>query len=548
MKCVFLLAPGETMEGLNELQYLGYQCISYPTSQEVELLRDVRYEDFASFIGQLPAWLDRPYARSLRVSFAKMLMDPAFADDDYIIFGESDATPVVRADVLKPVIERELATHPDTDVFRLFLELSSQPSREPDCPQQLQFESLSPSPHTRDSVYVWGTHALVIPARSRQKVADLFLDWRLPIDNTLELACAEKKLKMRFCRHNLFYQKPRSSKADVSKLFSWRKRKLALCMASYKRPVDLQRQIFSMMNQSYDKDFFHLFVAVKGISEFHLNTFIIPQFQHFIDEGRLTIRYFPNSNQLSNLLDCTRGLDMSEYELFLKIDDDDFYSRDYLSTINEFYTTLPQHYSCYFSDMTWMLFQYGGIASPGREMFYVCGPSLVMSREVMQLVVKSESDPQIIRRAMAWGGGMAHSSIAYMEDNFIHRLMRMHGCENIAPFVKQKGLDHFILYQSSNSSVMRGGLVPGDMFCQRDVALKNVPKEDVLYLRHADWADSLRIYGSSASRVSNGDRAVVKQFTPEMLTLKWENWGVESFRKQSDGSFSWQRELSPSSV
>lgn len=58
---------------------------------------------------------------------------------------------------------------------------------------------------------------------------------------------------------------------------------------------------------------------------------ILPQFQPYIDAGRLTIRYFPNSNQLTNLLDCTRGLDVSDYELFLKIDDDDFYSRDYAS-------------------------------------------------------------------------------------------------------------------------------------------------------------------------------------------------------------------------
>lgn len=66
---------------------------------------------------------------------------------------------------------------------------------------------------------------------------------------------------------------------------------MALCLASYKRPEDLQRQIFSIMNQSYDN--FLLFEAVKGIPEFFINTFIIPQFQHFIDEGRLTIRCFP---------------------------------------------------------------------------------------------------------------------------------------------------------------------------------------------------------------------------------------------------------------
>lgn len=537
MKCVLLQAPGETLEGLAEFQKMGFSVQSYPVSQEVHLLRDSRYEDLQTFMGGDIGRLDKPYARSLRVSFAKMLLDPAFADDDYIIFGESDATPTVKAEVLKPIIEKELASHPETDVFRPFLELASCASHEPSCPQHLQFETLIPAPRTRDSVYVWGTHALVIPARSRQKVADIFMNWRLPIDCAIEAACSEEKLAMRFCRHNLFYQKPRTTRADVTKMFSWRKRKMALCMASYKRPVDLQRQIYAMMNQSYDKDFFHLFVAVKGISEFHLNTLIIPQFRPFIEAGRLTIRYFPNSNQLTNLLDCTRGLDVSEYELFLKIDDDDFYSRDYLSTINEFYTTIPQHYSCYFHDTTWKLFQYGGITTPGRETLDYSGPSLVMSREVMQLVKESETNPQLIRRTMAWGGGMAHSSIAYMEDNFIHRLMQMYGCENIAPFVRQKGMEHFIMYQSSTPSVMRGGYIPRELYLHKDVAQADAPMEDVLYLRHPTWADTLRVYGNTATRISNGDQAEITKKTEEVVTLRWKKWGIESFLKQANGSY-----------
>lgn len=537
MKCVILQAPGETLEGSVELEKLGYSVQAYPVSQDVHLLRDTRFEDFASFMGAIPKHLDKPYARSLRVSFAKMLLDPAFADDDYIIFGESDTTPIVRADVLKPVLEEELEKHPETDVFRLFLELATTPSHEPTLSAHLKFETLHPTMRTHNSCFVWGTHALVIPAKSRKKIAELFLDWRLPIDNTLEVACAEKILSMRYCRHNLFYQKPRTTKADVTKMFSWRKRKMALCMASYKRPVDLQRQIFAMMNQSYDADAFHLFVAAKGISEYHLNTFILPQFRNFIEEGRLTIRCFPNSHQLANLIDTVRGLDVSTYELFLKIDDDDFYSRDYLSTINEFYTTIPQNYSCYFRGKTSALHQYGGITTPDQIDFRVCGPSLVMSKEVMQRVIESESDPEIIRRAMAWGGGIAHTNIAYMEDNFIHRLMRMYGAANIAPFVAAKGMAHYIQYQESNPSVMRGGLVCSEAANRRDVAQADTDLEYIVYIRHPQWCDTLRLYGSKAWRISNGEQASVRDFSPDSLTLKWEHWAEEVFSRMPDGSY-----------
>lgn len=537
MKCVLLQAPGETLEGLAELNKLGYSVQSYPVSQEVHLLRDTRYEDFASFMGKVPDYLDKPYARSLRVSFAKMLLDPAFADDDFIIFGESDATPIVKADVLRPVIERELKENPETDVFRLFLELSGQPSAEPSEPQHLSFEPLYTTQHTRYSCYVWGTHALVIPARSRRKVAELFLNWRLPIDNTLEVACAEKKLSMRVCRHNLFYQKPRTTRADITRMYTWRKRRMALCMASYKRPVDLQRQIYAMMNQSYDAAFFHLFVAVKGISEFCLRTMILPQFQPYIDAGRLTIRYFPNSNQLTNLLDCTRGLDVSDYELFLKIDDDDFYSRDYLRTINECYTTIPQHYSCFYRDAVWAMYHYNRILAPKKEDYDIFGATLVMSRSVWQEVQRSENEPDIISRTMSHGGGFAHTRIAYMEDNFIHRLMQIHGCVNIAPLVRSKGISGFIMPQHSNASVMRGGLVPHDLAQHVDVAEKDVPREHILFAIHPQWADTLRIYGSTVTRVSTGDVAEAVDFSTNRLTLKWHRWGEESFTRREDGAF-----------
>lgn len=535
MKCVFLQTPGETMEGLAEMNSLGFECVAYPSTQDTSSLRDTRYEEFASFLGRVPDWTDTSKVRSLRASFARMLLDPAFEDDDFIIFGESDSTPTVNASVLRKAVEEEFLLHPEVDILRPFLELATGPSLPPTCPAHLRFEPLHTSPRTLDSPYVWGTHALIIPVRSRRKIADFFLDWRLPIDTTIEAACAEGKLSMRITPHNLFYQKPRTSSINLSQE-PGRNRRMALCLASYKRPEDLQRQIFSMMNQSYGN--FHLFVAVKGIPEFFVNTFIIPQFQHFIDTGKLTLRCFPNGNQLSNLLDTVRGIDTSGFELFLKIDDDDFYCRDYLKTINEFCETVPDGYSCYYSDWNWVLYKHGGVVSPQKEPFYVFGSSLVMSREVMEQVWKSETEPEIIRRIMAkYYGGEGHSRIAWSEDNFLHKLMMEFGCGNIAPFVSRKGMKHFLMVQRSNASVTRGGLVPGDAVQHVDVANASSPREMVFTLIHPEWMDTVRIYGQSSYRVSNGDRARVVRQTDSSITLGWEKWGEEVFVRNPDGSY-----------
>lgn len=535
MKCVFLIASGETMEGLEEMQSLNYDCQAYPVSQDVQLLRDSRFEEFSSFLGGSPARCDKPVARSLRVSFAKMLTDSAFDNDDFIIFGESDGTPIVPAAELCSVLKKAMQEHPEVDVFRPFWNVAWTPSNAP-APDSLHFEPFHASSKTSDSSYAWGTHALIIPAKSRHKIANLFLDCRIPTDTALEAAAGNGEIKMMVLNHNAFYQKPRTTSADITKLYSRRTRKMALCLSSYRRPEDLQRQMFTMLNQSYEN--FHLFVAVKGIPEFFVNTFITPLFQNFIDAGKLTIRCFPNGNQLTNLLDTVRGLDVSEYELFLKIDDDDFYGRDYLTIINEFYTTIPQFHSCcYCNDWNWVLYKPHGLVSPQLEPYYVFGASMVLSREVMSRLFEAEKNPDIIKETMLRHNGSAHSRIAFSEDNFIDKVMNDFGKSNIAPFVARKGVRHFLMVQKSNPSVTRGGLVPGDAACRVDLSDKEAPREEIVFIFHSQWKDSIRLYGKSAMRASNGDRATVLRRTEDLLVLRWDRWDTEAFVRDTRGAF-----------
>ena len=80
---------------------------------------------------------------------------------------------------------------------------------------------------------------------------------------------------------------------------------------------------------------------LKAYRKLHTEESCFPLFEHFIQEGRLTMRLFPNKNQLSNFLDAIRDLDISDYDLFAKIDDDDLYGRDYFKSINDFHQHLP---------------------------------------------------------------------------------------------------------------------------------------------------------------------------------------------------------------
>ena len=211
MKCILLQAPGEILEGEKELSLLGFDYTSYPTSQQVDQLLDKRYEEFSSFLGVHPQGCDKPYVRSLRISFARMLLDPQFNDDDLIIFGESDATPIIEEPTLRNFMEKNLREHPETDVFRLFHELTDYPAGSSISPNQLTLEPYNTDWYTRGTPYVWGTHALVIPREKREKIARIFLEYRLPIDTALEAASGAGEINMMITGINLFYQKPRTA-------------------------------------------------------------------------------------------------------------------------------------------------------------------------------------------------------------------------------------------------------------------------------------------------------------------------------------------------
>lgn len=536
MKAVLICAPGETLEGAVEMRRLGYAYQAYPTSQDVDQLEDSRCEEFISFLGFNPKQRDLPYARSLRISFVKMLRDPQFNDDDLIIFGESDATPTIEAKRLKPLLQEWVDSHPEVDVFRLFhnfVEASSACTR---C-NEISFVPYKVYSHTLDCPYVWGTHALVIPIAKREKLAKLFSTCYLPVDTTLEATQFLKEIDLRICSLNAFYQKKRTHAADKTQVFSHRQRKIALCLSSYKRFEDLQRQIYSMMQQSYEN--YHLFVAVKGISEPIFQSILCPEFKKFIDEGKLTMRFFPNKNQLANFLDTIRGLDISDYDLFLKIDDDDFYSPDYIKTVNVFHSEIPQHHCSHFAGKSRVLRKSKGYSFLDYEYYEIFGASMALTQPVILRLMDCEKNPRLIAEVtQRYGGEGAHSNFGFAEDKLLLFLMKENGYSNIASYLQRQKIEHHIIVQTSNVSVTRGHLSNQD-FIDANTMISDAPMimESIIELQHSAWRDSVVIMGNQACRLSNHEAATVILFTSETLVLEWESKLKETYKRQANACY-----------
>lgn len=525
MYCILITAPGEKLEGASELHRLGYSPEPYPCTQDTSSLTDVREEESGLYIRRSPASAERRHVRSLRASFIRMLLDPCYANNDMLIFGESDACPIISADKLQAALKKELEAHPETDIFRLFHNARfSHPGSIPDH-EEIGFEDFHTKSSDANNPYVWGTHAMVIPRSKRAKVAQVFADYRLPTDIALEAAHSNGDLNIRVARHNLFYQQGRTRREGD--------KNIAACLASYKRLTDLQRQIWCMMDQSYPN--LHVFAAVKGIPEGTYRRTVLPLFEHFIQEGRLTMRLFPNKNQLSNLLDTVRDIDVSGYDLFAKVDDDDLYGRDYFQTVNEFHKSLPQHFSSYYCGLGGYLHNREGYPIETTGGFWCFGPTMVFSRAVLDKMRACEQTPGHIAEISPRSG---HNGYGFTEDNMMHRIMQETGSCNRARMIADRQLPMHLVIQNSNSSVMRGGLVPGDFRGRNGhITAGEEHVERILEVRHPQWHDLIRILGSRARRFERKDGADVLLISDTECILQWDQWKTETFLKGEDGVF-----------
>lgn len=541
MKYIVISPVGsDNHEVKEQLEKLQYEIITY-CSQNYKVLEDTTIPQWftTSNIGDM----NTQECMCKRATFIQALEDSSFDNDDYIIFG-TQAVTKIPAYVLKQTIQQELNKYPEVDIFRLYTTYSVQDSAETSTSEKISnpiihnitFENFKTEYTSQNNSYTKGDYAFIIPQHSRRKISQLVKEHRVPVDLLLELACSENKLKMRVCKENIFYKLN-----DIPWNTSYVKKKMALCLSTYKRPSEAMRQIFCMLNQTYDKDYYHIFVAVKGITEHHINTYMLPYLQPYIDENRLTIRYFPNSNQLTNLIDCTRGIDTSDYDLFLKIDDDELYHVKYLEIANEFYQQIPQHHSCTFnSGGLHKLQTINGIPTFTSYFPYkYVGSTIVMTKEAWEITKKGENNAEFVKNIYLKCGKQAISAINWMEDGFIDRICELYGKSNSQGFViNDKKIHNFVTICTANSSVTRGGLVPRNI--KNITEIEEIFKENFIHICIEGHEYTAYILNDDLTLLNTNRKASVLCF-PEnrsSITLRWTDTNrEEQFMQKEDGSY-----------
>lgn len=110
-----------------------------------------------------------------------------------------------------------------------------------------------------------------------------------------------------------------------------------LCFTtSYKRHKMLRGTIADIQNQSYS-DIFH---SVNVTSDSDEITDYSPLYDDISTE-KCKIVYTYNGHQHLNYTNAIKAVDYNNYDLFVKIDDDDIYKKEYVNTIVDFFKNNP---------------------------------------------------------------------------------------------------------------------------------------------------------------------------------------------------------------
>lgn len=530
MNCYLITAPGEIIEA-NELiarKEYGYNIIKFDSTQTDEELCDTSESilEANKFLAPVMHSIkaDKPYVRALRNSWVRMLGEYIDAPL-YTIFGESDAVPAIEADQLEPMLTAAFTTFPDADVIRLFVDHTDTPyTGEEVIFGQWEAKNLG---HSTYEASKFGTHALIIRHTARKKLINAIKTTTLPVDTLLEYLSDKGELNVVSANKNLFYQKTRTYKADAATLYSNKEHKFALMMMSYKRPSELLRQIYAMMDQAYPKERYHFYVAVKGMDPKTYNLFY-SLIKHFVQEGRLSIKLCANSDQLTNFIDTIRDVPESvlqTYDKFVKIDDDDFYRRDYLFKLNEFLKEHSPNVSTCARQMYSYLLMTGQksvqYTKPVFNSFY--GNTLVFPYMILKLV----QDAEVFRKErLKWEEKIPkNDKIGNTEDALIDTIMLQHGCIFLSDYFGKS--EWFTITTVNNPSIQRGGLLPEEL--RMDVLHYHptqYKKERVVEIQHPSGVvNKLHIYGDEGTIIDELPvrKCNVISYGVTDLALEWYN-------------------------
>lgn len=232
---------------------------------------------------------------------------------------------------------------------------------------------------------------------------------------------------------------------------------LALMISSYGRVPDLLRQVYAM---AYEQEYQNttICLSIKGLTEYTIKKALSPHLSPLIKSGKVKMRIDGNTNQTWNLLDTIRDEDLDNYDIFLKIDDDDFYHPKYTRWVADGVILGPKGASTYCVGNFPTCKPEGFLVPTFAEGSYFpgWGDLLGMGRAVIDHLFEVEqSYTRLMEDYKKFEYSYDHD-LGAQEDRYFFSLMKeLTPCLNISPVMN--GEDPVIVGEhTQTNSIMRG--------------------------------------------------------------------------------------------
>lgn len=228
-------------------------------------------------------------------------------------------------------------------------------------------------------------------------------------------------------------------------------KRILVMISSYKRPLLLSGQLIRFANQTYKN--FDISVSVKGAPEWYVRKTFMQEWMPLIKKGKLRVRFDKNKNQLSNLLDTVRDVNLEDYDFYCKIDDDDWYAPTYLEEVNN-WLKKENNIAVSFTHKAVVLRNGENVVQMSTNATALSGPTMCISRALIKLAFELEENPSAVEPLCS------AKDILYLrerrEDALLHKIAPLVGG------VQERSSNQYnIIYGQQYPSVMRNhGYLP----------------------------------------------------------------------------------------
>lgn len=298
------------------------------------------------------------------------------------------------------------------------------------------------------------------------------------------------------------------------------KYKLLLCLSTYKRPHLAAFQITRLLalDPGYD-----LSVSIKGISEYEFRRTFQTEWKEHIESGRLKLAFHSNRGQTHNILDPMRA-HVDEYDLFAKIDDDDYYLDRYFTELANFYKDLPvlpgisnaPHITAFLVGM------HGNPFLKNYNIPGASGPTLVISREFLKELLSLEKNNyfnnQNTPEDALW------VKMARERHTLVHRPGSSTECNPL-------------IYNTNTISCTRGSIIPSDMKKHYEKNPSSQLEETTLHVITPSESYTFRTFGDTATRCDNGMEYTINRYDKNTFETTDKEGKKEYFYRHETGAF-----------